>query len=92
MLKNARLELGVCLSVGLSITHWCISRACYIGQGFELGRIYFPKKIPSGIVSVWSGMNNVGCGCIKRVDKPGFCIFVLFLGSKDPLLLLRDIN
>ena len=51
--KNARLVLGVCLSVGLSIIHWCIRPACYTGQGFELGRIYFHKKIPSDIVSVW---------------------------------------
>ena len=54
------------MSVGLSITHWCISRACYTGQGFELDRIYFPKKIPTGIVTVWPGMNDIKCGGIKR--------------------------
>ena len=83
--------VGVC-RLAFQLYSLVLMSGLLTGQGFELGRIYFPKKIPSGIVSVWSGMNNVGCGCIKRVDKPGFCIFVLFLGSKDPLLLLRDIN
>ena len=80
------------MSVGLLITHWCISHACYIGQGYEFGRIYFPKKIPSDMVSVWSGMNNVQCGCIKRGVNLSCAFLVLFLGLKDPLHLLRDIN
>ena len=42
--------------------------------------------------TLWSGMNNVQCGRIKRGGKLGLCIFSFSFRVEGPSTSIRDIN